>query len=88
MEVRSPRIRRQRNAKISSAKRYTLVICLVLRTQVTTRDELVDMLIKLMGRIHQRGREALQALHEQSRTQTEALVDTLAEVIAMTEPDT
>lgn len=55
---------------------------------MTTRDELVDMLIKLMGRIHQRGREALQALHEQSRTQTEALVDTLAEVIAMTEPDT
>lgn len=53
--------------KMSSEKRHTLLVCLIARAQVTTRDDLADMLIKLMGRIHQRGREALQALHENSR---------------------
>lgn len=72
--------------KMSLAKRHTLLICLIQRAQVTTRDELANMLIKTMGRIHQRGREALQALHEQSRAQTETLVDTLAEVIAIADP--
>lgn len=74
--------------KMSPEKRRALLVCLIARAQVTTRDDMADMLIKLMGRIHQRGREALQALHENSRAQTEALVETLAEVVAIADPAT
>ncbi|MGQ4669111.1 DUF4158 domain-containing protein, partial [Metabacillus halosaccharovorans] len=36
----------------AAPKRYTLVLCMIHRSQVTTRDNLVGMFLKRMGKIH------------------------------------
>jgi hypothetical protein len=41
------------------ANRYTLLLCLVRRMRVTTRDDIAEMLLKRMATIHQRAKEEL-----------------------------
>ncbi len=67
------------------AKRYVLILSLLLRARLRIRDDLADMFIKRMNRIHQRGKDELERLRLQFREKTEQLVATLADVIAVLE---
>jgi hypothetical protein len=62
-------------------KRYVLLLCLIFRARVQSRDDLAEMFIRRMNVIHRRGKEELEQLHVQYRRKTEHLVATLADVI-------
>lgn len=70
---------------ILAPKRLTLLVCLLSRAQVTTRDGLADMFVKRMGRLHAQGREALTTLRERQQATTERLVNVLAGVVEVAE---
>lgn len=63
------------------AKRHALLLCLIHRARVQTRDDLAEMFIKRMGTIHNRGKEELERLRAQYREKTEAIVATMSDVI-------
>ena len=63
------------------AKRHALLLCLIHRARVQTRDDLAEMFIKRMGNIHNRGKEELERLHARYREKTEAIVATMSDVI-------
>lgn len=62
------------------AKRHALLLCLIHRARVQTRDDLAEMFIKRMGNIHNRGKEELERLHARYREKTEAIVATMSDV--------
>lgn len=53
--------------KFRAAKRYAVLVCLIHRARVQTRDDLAEMFIKRMGNIHNRGREELERLRARYR---------------------
>ncbi|ETT84591.1 MULTISPECIES: Tn3 family transposase [Bacillus] len=69
----------------AAPKRYTLVLCMIHRSQVTTRDNLVGMFLKRMGKIHKKGKEELALLREKHRSMTENLISVLQEVLEATD---
>lgn len=71
----------------AAPKRYTLVLCMIHRSQVTTRDNLVGMFLKRMGTIHKKGKEELALLREKHRSMTENLISVLHEVLEATNMD-
>lgn len=46
------------------AKRYTLLLSVIYRSQIITRDHLIDMFLKRLARIHKKGKEELVLLRE------------------------
>lgn len=62
-------------------KRHALLLCLIHRARVQTRDDLAEMFIKRIGNIHNRGKEQLDRLRTKYREKTEALVATMADVV-------
>lgn len=67
--------------KFRPAKRYAVLVCLIHRARVQTRDDLAEMFIKRMGNIHNRGREELERLRARYREKTEAIVATMSDVV-------
>ncbi|KLB60567.1 transposase, partial [Xanthomonas euvesicatoria] len=67
--------------KFRAAKRYAVLVCLIHRARVQTRDDLAEMFIKRMGNIHNRGREELERLRARYREKTEAIVATMSDVV-------
>jgi hypothetical protein len=63
------------------ARSYTLFLCYLYQAQVKARDELVEMFLERMRRIHNRGQEELQAIHRQQRATTEQLVAVLSQIV-------
>ncbi len=63
------------------ARSYTLFVCYLYQAQVKARDELVEMFLERMRRIHNRGQEELQAIHRQQRATTEQLVAVLSQIV-------
>lgn len=63
------------------AKRHALLLCLIHRARVQTRDDLAEMFIKRMGNIHKRGHEELDRLRAGYREKTEAIVATMSDVV-------
>ena len=63
------------------AKRHALLLCLIHRARVQTRDDLAEMFIKRMGNVHNRGKEELERLRARYREKTEAIVATMSDVI-------
>ena len=63
------------------AKRHALLLCLIHRARVQTRDDLAEMFIKRMGNLHNRGKEELERLRARYREKTEAIVATMSDVI-------
>ncbi|KAF1723461.1 Tn3 family transposase [Pseudoxanthomonas mexicana] len=63
------------------AKRHAVLLCLIHRARVQTRDDLAEMFIKRLGNIHNRGREELERLRARYREKTEALVATMSDVV-------
>ncbi len=66
---------------LQPAKRHTLLLCLIHRARVQTRDDLAEMFIKRMGTIHNRGKEELDRLRARHREKTETIVATMSDVI-------
>ena len=62
-------------------KRATLVAALLVVQSARVLDELAEMFIKRMGRIHQRGKEALAQHREQEQKLTDHLIGTLRELV-------
>jgi len=71
--------------EVTLAKRQTLVCCLLLETQIATRDAIIEMFLKRMARIHTRGKEALELLHQQYRATTEHLLSVFTDVLHTTQ---
>ncbi|MFB0482358.1 Tn3 family transposase [Xanthomonas euvesicatoria] len=67
--------------KFRPARRYAVLVCLIHRARVQTRDDLAEMFIKRMGNIHNRGREELERLRARYREKTETIVATMSDVV-------
>lgn len=66
------------------AKRYTLLLSVIYRSQIITRDHLIDMFLKRIARIHKKGKEELALLREKQRSISENLIAILSEVLRTT----
>jgi TnpA family transposase len=62
-------------------KRYTLAAALLIAQTAQTLDDLAEMFIKRMTRIHQRGKDALAQYREQHQEETDRLIDTLRDMV-------
>lgn len=68
---------------VALPKRLTLILCLIQQTQVQARDDLAEMCIKRLRRIHVQGKEELEHLRDRQQETTEHLVGTLADVLGV-----
>ena len=66
---------------LAPSKRTALLIALVVGQTARALDDLAEMLIKRLSRIHQRGKEALTRYREQHQEQTDRLIATLHEMV-------
>ena len=64
------------------ARRHTLLLCLLQRTQAATRDELALMFLRCMRRIRKAAKDRLLTLQEQHRELEAALIAVLGRVIS------
>lgn len=65
----------------ASAKRLTLLACLIRQTQMSTQDDLIDMFLKRMSTIQVRAKEALQQARDAQQKTTAQLVEILTHVV-------
>lgn len=66
-------------------KRYTLILALIHRMQVRARDQLSEMFLRRVATIHKRAKEELEQIQSKQRGQTERLIGTLDQVLAILE---
>lgn len=69
---------------VGEAKRWTLLASLIHECRTAARDEVATMFCKRMAAIHKKGREALEALHETHRAESERLLGVFGDVLAGT----
>jgi TnpA family transposase len=69
------------------ANRCTLLLCLIHRMRVRTRDDIGEMLLKRMATIHKRAKEELVEIQLEQRQKTEKLIGRLDEVAAIAASD-
>jgi TnpA family transposase len=69
---------------VSADKRLALLVCLIQSAQISTRDEILQMFIKRMGRITTRAKEELERVRTEERGLAEHLVEVFADVLEMT----
>src|SRR5262249_22450135 len=62
-------------------KRAALAVALLVVQAARALDDLAEMFIKRMMRVHQRGKEALAHYREQHQDHTDRLIDTLREMV-------
>lgn len=67
--------------EVQAPKRYTLLLCLIHRMRIRTRDDAAEMFVKRMDKIHRQARERLLEIQARQREKTENLVTALAGVI-------
>jgi hypothetical protein len=67
--------------EVQPSKRYTLLLCLIYRMRVRTRDDAAEVFVKRMDKIHTQARERLLEIQARQRGKTENLVAALAGVI-------
>jgi hypothetical protein len=72
---------------VALPKRLTLLLCLVQQAQVQAHDDLIEMCIKRLRRIHLQGKEELDQLRARQQETTERLVGTLADVLGVLEDE-
>jgi TnpA family transposase len=73
--------------KVSAAKRYALVLCLMARAQVEGRDDLAETFCKRIARIEVRAKDELALIRERQRESTEMLVEAFADVLGVLDRD-
>ncbi len=66
---------------LAPQKRTALLVSLVVGQTARALDDLAEMLIKRLSRIHQRGKEALVRYREQHQERTDQLITTLHELV-------
>ena len=67
--------------ELKLAKRRALLVSLLYRVQVKTRDHLVEMFLKRVQKMHQCAKDHLVELREQNLTKTESLLAVLTEIL-------
>lgn len=67
--------------KFSSAKKYTLILSLIYMSKVRVRDNLVQMFLKCIRNIQNKGKDELEKILEKNRAKTENLISILANVL-------
>jgi TnpA family transposase len=72
---------------VALPKRMTLLLCLIQQAQVQARDDLAEMCIKRVHRIHVQGKEELDRLRARQQETTDYLVGTLADVLGVLEDE-
>jgi TnpA family transposase len=72
---------------VALPKRLTLILCLIEQTQVQARDDLAEMCIKRLRRIHTQGKEELEQVRARQQETTEQLVGTLADVLGVVDDE-
>ncbi len=65
-------------------KRFTLLVCLIHQTTVSTRDEIVQMFLRRMNKIQDRAKEELETIRGKERATTERLIDVFTDVLQTT----
>ena len=68
--------------RYAPGKKRALVAALIHTARVRARDEIATMFYKRMAAIHKRARERLEQLREETRAESERLLDTFGEVLA------
>lgn len=61
-----------------------LLLCMIYRSKISAIDSLVEMFLKRVRTIHNKGKEELELLREKHRSKTENLISVLAEVLNAT----
>jgi Domain of unknown function (DUF4158) len=67
--------------RMDSARRYSLLICLLYQAQVQTRDQLIEMFLKRMRRMLAAAKEQLRLLQQQHRDMEEYMMAAFAVVV-------
>lgn len=68
-------------ARLKAAKRYTLAVSLIAVKKAAALDDLGEMLVQRVNKIHKNARGALDFQIEQSMDRTDTLVDTLNRIL-------
>lgn len=68
-------------------KRFTLLLSLIHRMQVRTRDQLAEMFLRRVATIHKRARDELEQMQVRQRSQVERLIGTLDGVLSILEKE-
>ena len=67
--------------ELGTAKRYTYLVCLLYQMQMRVRDDLVEMFLRRMARIHKQGKKALEILRKHQQETSDTLTEILAQII-------
>lgn len=67
---------------IGPERRRMMLVCLIDRTKVSVRDTLCEMLTKIVGKIHNKGKEELESIHREKRAITESMIELLERILA------
>lgn len=70
---------------INPARQLTLLICLLHQAQVGIRDQLVEIFIKRMNKLHHAGKEALELIRKQQRLMVESMVECYGQIVYQTQ---
>lgn len=71
-------------SKFSTERMYTLIICLIYVCKIKVRDNLVEMFLKCIRNIQNKGKEELKRIQEKNRVKTENLISILTNVLEKT----
>ena len=63
-------------------RRRAMLVCLLHRSKVACRDNLAEMLVKIVAKVHKSGKEALENLYRERRATTEHLMEVLEKILA------
>lgn len=67
-------------------KRFTLAVALIRTQTATAIDDLTEMFIRTVAKIHNRGKQALDEYHQIHRETTENLIEILAQMLGVLDP--
>ena len=71
----------RRLQELGRAKRYTYLICLLHQAQMRARDDLVEMFLRRMSRIHKQGKRALEVLRKHQQQTSDNMADILGLIL-------
>jgi TnpA family transposase len=74
--------------EIQLTKRRALLVCLLYRAQVKTRDHLVEMYLKRVQKMHQSAKDKQVKLREQNLNHTESMLEVLTEILQTSAEET
>jgi hypothetical protein len=66
------------------SRQLTLLTCLLHQAQVGVRDQLVEIFIKRMSKIHHTGKETLDVIRKQQRAMIEEMIDRYGQIVYQT----